>query len=251
MTTGRYTSAPVIPARRNSRQAKPPTSAPIAAVREPTRLYQAKTAIRLSSGTVCESAACSIERNGPTSLSAGLSTPIVATTTSRTKLPVVASTPPTSAINRAPRINIRLRPMRSAAVVIHREMTVSPSSVMVSKRPICPAVSPRAFRYSTSTTEREPQANMRTLRVANRSSPSPVRGRETRGNGGSKGKKDSSGQLKASSVSPQRAVPAIHARDDKDSGFDDDWIVEFRRENHATIGLIWAGTTLETRRQIG
>ena len=47
----------------------------------------------------------------------------------------------------APRISILLRPIRSAAVVIQSEMTVSPSKVIVSRKPICSSLNPTAFRY--------------------------------------------------------------------------------------------------------
>ncbi|QDV36932.1 hypothetical protein [Tautonia plasticadhaerens] len=41
------------------------------------------------------------------------------------------------------------------------------------------------------------------------------------------------------------------AEDDEHSGFDDNWIIEFRRDNQATMGLIWAGSIQETRREAG
>src|SRR5262245_63368693 len=99
----------------------PAASVPTAAETEPARLYQAKTAVRSLEGTVWDSADCSIDKKGPTSLSLGLTTPIVAATSSTTKLSLAAKTLPAPHMRRAPRISIFLRPMRSADVVIHSE----------------------------------------------------------------------------------------------------------------------------------
>ena len=43
-------------------------------------------------------------------------------------------------------------------------------------------------------------------------------------------------------------LPEQTAGDQDDFGFEDSWIVEFRRAYQPTIGLIWAGTILESRR---
>ena len=67
------------------RSARPP-SAPRAVANEPTRLYQANTSVRRSSVTMCESAACSTDRNGPTSFPLGLMTPMVAARSSSNKV---------------------------------------------------------------------------------------------------------------------------------------------------------------------
>jgi hypothetical protein len=48
---------------------------------------------------------------------------------------VTRNTSPAKNISTAPRISIFRRPPRSALVVIHNEMTVSPSSVKVSSQP--------------------------------------------------------------------------------------------------------------------
>ena len=44
---------------------------------EPASVYQANTSVLARSVTTCDSAACSIGRNGPTSLPLGLMTPMV------------------------------------------------------------------------------------------------------------------------------------------------------------------------------
>ncbi len=64
--------------------------------------------------------------------------------------------------------------MRSADVVSHSEMAVSPIKVKASSRPICVVVKPTCTRYSTSTTDRNPYANSRAIRVVNKSRPSDV-----------------------------------------------------------------------------
>ena len=70
-------------------------------------------------------------RKGPTSLPLGLITPTVAASKSNRKLSVVANTLPAATINMAPIISIRRRPNRSARVVSHKEMAVSPTNVRV------------------------------------------------------------------------------------------------------------------------
>ena len=49
---------------------------------DPASVYQANTSVLVRSVTTCESAACSIGRNGPTSCPLGLMTPMVPATTS-------------------------------------------------------------------------------------------------------------------------------------------------------------------------
>ena len=43
-------------------------------------------------------------------------------------------------------------------------------------------------------------------------------------------------------------LPEQTAGDQDDFGFEDSWIVEFRRAYQPTIGLIWAGTIQQSRR---
>ena len=95
----------------------PAKRAPIAVATEPASVYQANTSVLERLGTTCESAACSIDRNGPTSLPLGLITPIVPATIRSTRLAVQANATPAAAIRVAPTISIRRRPIRSARVV--------------------------------------------------------------------------------------------------------------------------------------
>ena len=112
--------------------------------------------VRRADGVTSVSDACSIGRNGPTSLPDGLSTPSVAATR-RTRNPVPpANTAPAAAISNAPTMSVRRRPIRSAWVVSHRLISVSPTSVSVRRTPICPASSPAAARYRTRMTPRAP-----------------------------------------------------------------------------------------------
>ena len=81
------------------------------------------------------SAACSMARNGPTSLPVGETTPIApARMSSGTQL-VNANTTPATIIRTAPATSTRRRPSRSALVVSHSEMIVSPMSVKVRTSP--------------------------------------------------------------------------------------------------------------------
>src|SRR5262245_38689778 len=81
---------------------------------------------------------------------------------------------PARIIKPAPTINVRRRPSRSALVVSHNEIAVSPTSVSVSKRPTSHSLRPTSIRYSTSTTESIPYANILEQRVENNSQPSGV-----------------------------------------------------------------------------
>jgi hypothetical protein len=123
---------------------------------EPTRLYQAKIAVRAWLGMTWDSAACSIARNGPTSLPLGLMTPIVAARMSRIRWCAKAKTIPAKSMRIAPRTSIFLRPIRSALVVRASETIVSPRSVRVRINPHCRSVRPSCRRYSMSTTARKP-----------------------------------------------------------------------------------------------
>ena len=69
---------------------------------------------------------------------------------------VSANTMPAKSISAAPASNMRFRPMRSACVVIHSEISVSPISVSVSSTPISVVLKPAWLRYNTRMTERKP-----------------------------------------------------------------------------------------------
>ena len=124
----------------------PPASAPRAVATDPVSVYHANTAVLVRSVTTCESAACSIDRNGPTSPPLGLITPIVPARRSSHQFPVDAKTRPAAVISVAPMISIRRRPIRSARVVSSRETTVSPMSVAVRSRPVCASLKPSPTR---------------------------------------------------------------------------------------------------------
>jgi hypothetical protein len=51
---------------------------------------------------------------------------------------------------------MRRRPMRSAWVVIHREMRVSPNRVRLNSRPMCVSAKPSSARYSAREMEMKP-----------------------------------------------------------------------------------------------
>jgi hypothetical protein len=95
----------------------PAASAPSADAIDPVSVYHANASVRARSGTTCDSAACSIERNGPTSCPLGLITPIVPASTNSHIWCVAANVTPAAAISDAPMISMRRRPMRSARVV--------------------------------------------------------------------------------------------------------------------------------------
>jgi hypothetical protein len=71
----------------------------VAVATDPARVYQAKMGVRRRSSTTWASAACSIDRNGPTSLPLGLMTPMVPVMSSSQKLPVAANTAPAAAMS--------------------------------------------------------------------------------------------------------------------------------------------------------
>src|SRR5882757_3661993 len=79
--------APPEPAKDGS---MPPHREPMAVANEPVKVYQANAVVRVEDGTTCERAACSIDRNGPTSLPLGLKTPMVPAITRNKKLLVQA-----------------------------------------------------------------------------------------------------------------------------------------------------------------
>src|SRR5258708_10936954 len=120
--------APPEPAKDGS---MPPHREPMAVANEPVKVYQANAVVRVEDGTTCERAACSIDRNGPTSLPLGLKTPMVPAITRNKKLLVQAKARPAPAIRKDPRMSIRLRPIRSAWVVRTKETTVSPRTSKV------------------------------------------------------------------------------------------------------------------------
>ncbi len=90
------------------------------------------------------------------SLPLGLITPSVAASVSTIGSRVTANTAPAPSINSAPMMSMRLRPMRSALVVSHSEITASPASVNENSTPICVALSPSRDRYSASDTDKKP-----------------------------------------------------------------------------------------------
>jgi len=73
-------------------------------------------------------------------------TPIVPATTRSRKSRVQAKVTPAATIRIAPTINIRRRPSRSARVVKYSDTAVSPTSVSVSSRPVCDALTPELVR---------------------------------------------------------------------------------------------------------
>ncbi len=136
--------------------AAPAVSAPVAVARYPARPYQANVAVRRRSGTTCESAACSMARNGPTSLPVGEMTPMIPATMSSATTSVPANASPAMTTSRLPAMSTRRRPRRSARVVSHNDTSVSPSRVRVRIAPIASGSSPTAARYRTRTTARKP-----------------------------------------------------------------------------------------------
>jgi len=120
----------------------PPQRDPMAVANDPVNAYQANAVVLAEDETTCASAACSIDRNGPTSLPLGLTTQIVPAITRNKKLLVQAKATPAPAIRKDPIMSIRLRPIRSAWVVRTRETTVSPRRIKVRSNPIRDSLSP-------------------------------------------------------------------------------------------------------------
>jgi len=83
-------------------------------------------------------------------------TPIVAAASRTMNRSVAMKTSPAPRTSRDPRASIRRRPYRSACVLIHNEMAVSPTSVSVSNSPICVSSRPSADKYRARTTARKP-----------------------------------------------------------------------------------------------
>ena len=114
--------------------------------------------VRRAVGVTSVREACSIGRNGPTSAPDGLITPIVAATSrianeaGPANEPPIAKTAPAAAISSAPITRVRRRPIRSAWVVSHRLINVSPTRVRVSRIPIAPGSRPSDDRYRTRMT---------------------------------------------------------------------------------------------------
>src|SRR5437762_2610944 len=77
----------------------PPPTAPIAAAIDPTRTYHANNVVLFSPEAMCDSAACSMDKKGPTSFPLGLITPIVAATSSTTQFLDNTKTTPANTIN--------------------------------------------------------------------------------------------------------------------------------------------------------
>jgi hypothetical protein len=84
---------------------------------------------------------------------------------------------PATTISIEPATRTCRRPIRSALVVSHSEMKVSPTRVRVRIAPIATASSPSDARYRTSTTASEPYANIRSTRLAKSRRPSGSRPR--------------------------------------------------------------------------
>src|SRR6059058_1068887 len=124
----------------------PPQSDPMAVANEPVKVYQANADVLIEDDTTCARAACSIDRNGPTSLPLGLTTPIVPAMTRNKKLLVKAKARPAPAIRKDPIMSIRRRPIRSAWVVRTRETRVSPRRIKVRSNPIRDSLSPMLFK---------------------------------------------------------------------------------------------------------
>ncbi len=103
---------------------------------DPASVYHANADVLSRLGNTCESAACSIERKGPTSWPLGLITPSVPAMVNTQKFLVMANVRPAPAMRNAPMISMRRRPIRSARVVRKKETTVSPASVKVRSRPV-------------------------------------------------------------------------------------------------------------------
>ncbi len=97
-----------------------------------------------------------MDRNGPISLPLGLMTPTMAAAMSRTGSRVSRNIRPAKTISAPPAINMRLRPMRSAFVVMASEMAASPASARVNMSPIWVSLRPASARYSARMTDRKP-----------------------------------------------------------------------------------------------
>src|SRR6476660_6451889 len=111
-------------------------------------------------------------RNGPISFPLGLITPTIAAIISNGKKLVETKTSPASVMRIAPATSILRRPMRSARVVIHSEMSMSPARVSDIKRPLVFSSNPICVRYSTRMIATSPYANIRANRVMKRSTTS-------------------------------------------------------------------------------
>src|ERR1700692_173353 len=85
----------------------PPQRDPMAVANDPVSVYQANAVVLVEAETTCASAACSIDKNGPTSLPLGLTTPIVPAMTRNKKLLVKAKARPAPAISMDPMMSIR------------------------------------------------------------------------------------------------------------------------------------------------
>jgi hypothetical protein len=136
----------VVPLEPTSDGRTPPQRDPMAVANDPVNVYQANAVVLVDAETTCARAACSIDRNGPTSLPLGLTTPMVPAITRNKKLLVKAKARPAPAIRKDPMRSILRRPIRSAWVVRTRETMVSPSRVKVRSNPIRDSLSPRPVK---------------------------------------------------------------------------------------------------------
>src|SRR6266702_8960177 len=100
MTTARYPLMGVAAPEPTREGSMPPQRDPMAVANEPVKVYQANAVVLVEAETTCASAACSIDRNGPTSLPLGLTTPIVPAMTRNKKLFVKPKARPAPAMRK-------------------------------------------------------------------------------------------------------------------------------------------------------
>ena len=115
---------------------RPQSRAPKAVASEPVRLYQAKTLRAPLRRHSLGQRRLFDGQERPDLVAAGADDADRGGRSSSQKSSVDRNTAPASAIRAAPAISIHLRPMRSAVVVIHSDTATSPSSVIVSSRPM-------------------------------------------------------------------------------------------------------------------
>src|ERR1700756_2096728 len=98
MTTARYPLTEDCSLGRIKDGMRPPQSDPMAVANEPVKVYQANAVVLFEAETTWASAACSMNKNGPTSLPLGLITPTVPATTRKKKFRVITKASPAPAI---------------------------------------------------------------------------------------------------------------------------------------------------------
>jgi hypothetical protein len=147
----------------------------------PKTLYAENPLVRSRSEVVRGSIACSIERNGPTSLPDVLIEPMSTPATSQMRLLVVAKIAPLAAMPAAPMTSTRRRPMRSAMPASSPVISPPPATAAVKRSPMAAGAKPNAARYTPRNTEMQPYAANRRLYVATSTHPSRVRFGHQRG----------------------------------------------------------------------